>query len=254
MSSTLRSGSDATALLDELGVRAGDLPPRRPRLPDPQEPDPLESLAGDVVEEAILEIVERGGAPEGDPALLQHDARVDLIDRRIVHGGTSLSVPESAQAGLTSLRATKNRRYVRCLGVRSGRLESRTLLEAGEDALVRENHLRRESSEQSHQGGDDRGPAGLMAGAEAGAVVSVEVLAEQDEVLPVRVLLELLRPAVDRAVPLVIAEEQAGEPVGQLLSHLVEVHVLARSGRTLDLEVVAVEAVHLQAARESGAR
>ena len=79
----LEIGEHAPAFLDQLGGRAGDLPPRRPGLPDPQEPDPLESLAGDVVEKTILEIVERGGPPEGGPALLQHDARVELQQRRI---------------------------------------------------------------------------------------------------------------------------------------------------------------------------
>ena len=48
--------------------------------------------------------------------------------------------------------------------------------------------------EKVHGPRDDAGPAGLMTGAQAGAVVAVEVLVEQDEIAPVRVLLELLRP------------------------------------------------------------
>jgi hypothetical protein len=44
-------------------------------------------------------------------------------------------------------------------------------------------------------------PARLMAGADAGAVVAVEVLVERDEAAPVRVALEDLRSAVDRAAP-----------------------------------------------------
>ena len=46
--------------------------------------------------------------------------------------------------------------------------------------------------EQVHEPGDDAGPAGLVAGAEAGAVVAVEVLVEQQAVAPVRIVLELL--------------------------------------------------------------
>ena len=38
--------------------------------------------------------------------------------------------------------------------------------------------------------GDQAGPAGLMAGAEPGAVVAVEVFVEQDQVAPVRIGLE----------------------------------------------------------------
>jgi hypothetical protein len=48
-----------------------------------------------------------------------------------------------------------------------------------------------------HEAGDDPGPAGLMAGTQAGPVVAVEVLVEQDEVAPVRVFLELLRAAIE---------------------------------------------------------
>lgn len=46
---------------------------------------------------------------------------------------------------------------------------------------------------------DQGGPAGLVPGTEARTVVTVEVLREHDEVLPVRVGLELLCGAVDRA-------------------------------------------------------
>ena len=44
---------------------------------------------------------------------------------------------------------------------------------------------------------DQAGPAGLVARAEAGAVVAVEVLVEEQQVAPVRVLLEQPLAAVD---------------------------------------------------------
>ena len=47
--------------------------------------------------------------------------------------------------------------------------------------------------------GDQPRPPRLVRRAEAGAVVAVEVFVEEDEVPPVRVGLELLRSAVDRA-------------------------------------------------------
>src|SRR6516165_11382989 len=51
--------------------------------------------------------------------------------------------------------------------------------------------LGRGGCEEVHGPGNDAGPAGLMACAEAGPVVAVEVLVEQDEIAPVRVFLEL---------------------------------------------------------------
>src|SRR5690349_6856097 len=44
--------------------------------------------------------------------------------------------------------------------------------------------------EDVHDPRDDAGPAGLVARAEARAVVAVEVFVEQDQVAPVRILLE----------------------------------------------------------------
>ena len=71
------------------------------------------------------------------------------------------------------------------------------------------------------------GPAGLVARAEPGAVVAVEVLVEEDVVAPVGIGLELLRAAVDGSPAVLVAQEDAGEPVGDLLGHLEEVHHLA---------------------------
>src|SRR5262245_43314201 len=59
--------------------------------------------------------------------------------------------------------------------------------------------LRRARREEVHQPGDHSGPAGLMARTEAGAVVAVEILEEQDEVAPVRIVLELPGAPVDRS-------------------------------------------------------
>ena len=42
------------------------------------------------------------------------------------------------------------------------------------------------------------GPTGLVTGTQTSAIISVEVFIEQDIVLPVRILLKFLRPAVDR--------------------------------------------------------
>ena len=48
-------------------------------------------------------------------------------------------------------------------------------------------------------------PAGLVAGPNARAVVAMEVLIEQQQITPVRILLELLRAAVDRPAAAAVA-------------------------------------------------
>src|SRR6185369_7865275 len=58
--------------------------------------------------------------------------------------------------------------------------------------------LRGRRREDAHDAGDRPGPAGLVARADPRSAVAVEVLVEQDEVAPVRILLELARSAVDR--------------------------------------------------------
>src|SRR5262245_44459731 len=67
--------------------------------------------------------------------------------------------------------------------------------------------LRRARRKEVHQSRDDAGPPGLMTGAEAGAVVAVEVLVEEDEIPPVRIVLELLRAAVDGATAIFVLQE-----------------------------------------------
>src|SRR5687768_16888136 len=56
-----------------------------------------------------------------------------------------------------------------------------------------------------HQEGDQRGPAGLVAGAQTLAAVAVEELVEEDEVFPVRVLGEARVVAAARPPPLLLA-------------------------------------------------
>src|SRR5439155_16344499 len=81
--------------------------------------------------------------------------------------------------------------------------------------------------------------------ADAGTVVAVEVLVEEDHVPPVGVPLELLRPAVDRPASVRAAQEDPGEPPRELAGHLPEIQPCPGTGRALDLEVVAVEVVEL---------
>src|SRR5262245_54081894 len=94
--------------------------------------------------------------------------------------------------------------------------------------------LRLDLGEVAHEEGDDAGPSRLVAGAQAGAVVSVEVLVEEHQVAPARILLELLDAAVDRPATRPVAEEDAGQARRQLLRDLEEVHHLPGARRALD--------------------
>ena len=89
-------------------------------------------------------------------------------------------------------------------------------------------------------------PAGLVRRPEAGAVVALEVLVEQDQVAPVGVGLERLCATVDRPPPRGVPQEDGRQPVGQLLGHREQGQPPARPGRALHGEVVPVVGVELQ--------
>ena len=63
-----------------------------------------------------------------------------------------------------------------------------------------------------------------MTGAQARAVVPVEVLVEENVVAPVRVGLECLRAPVDRTLAAGITQEDAGQALRDLPGDLEEVH------------------------------
>ena len=67
--------------------------------------------------------------------------------------------------------------------------------------------------------GDEPGPAGLMACADPGSIVTVEVLVEKNKVTPVGIALKNLGCAGDRATALLIAQKDADEPPGDFRGH-----------------------------------
>src|SRR5215468_4042132 len=69
--------------------------------------------------------------------------------------------------------------------------------------------LGRAAPEQMHPSSDQPGPPGLVARAEACPVVAMEVLVEEDEVAPVRIVLELGGAAVHRPPAIRVAQENA---------------------------------------------
>lgn len=69
--------------------------------------------------------------------------------------------------------------------------------------------------------GHQRSPAGLVRGADAGAVVTVKVFVEEQVVAPVWVVLKRFRAAEHRAVARGVALENRHQPLGDLASHFV---------------------------------
>src|SRR5262249_46362176 len=79
----------------------------------------------------------------------------------------------------------------------------------------------RDGGEEMHHTRNHTGPSGLMAGAEPSPVIAVEILVEENEVTPVRVLLELVAAAVNRAIALVVPEKDAFQTSCDFFSDLV---------------------------------
>src|ERR1700676_3456017 len=86
--------------------------------------------------------------------------------------------------------------------------------------------------------GDEGGPAGLVAGAHACAVVPVEIFIEQGIVVKVRVGLIFFAPAKYRPPALVVAQEDSRKTSRKLSRHLAQVHAHAGTGGKFYLEFV----------------
>src|SRR6266853_4708495 len=84
-----------------------------------------------------------------------------------------------------------------------------------------------------------------MTSSQASAVVPMEVLIEQHVILPVRIGLEFLRPAVNRPPPRFSSQKDSRQPIGNFSPYLKEVHQFARACWAFDLERVAVIQIEL---------
>src|SRR5215470_2938916 len=101
-------------------------------------------------------------------------------------------------------------------------------------------------AEELDQPGHEARPARLVTGAEAGALVTVEVFIEQEQIAPVRIGLEFSGAPVYGTSALLVTQERTHETLGDLARDLEEGHELAGAGRTLHRELVAVEGVEIQ--------
>lgn len=90
------------------------------------------------------------------------------------------------------------------------------------------------------------GPTTLVRCAETTARVAVEELVEPQVILPVLIEIEQIGMAVDSPAPFVISCKQMLHSVLEFLGDMTQVHVITRTGWTLDLERVAVEHVETE--------
>src|SRR5271170_850051 len=104
----------------------------------------------------------------------------------------------------------------------------------------------RHPREQIKAAGDQSSPACLMTGSQTCAVFSVEVLVKQDVISPVRIILELFRSSIDRALAVGVTQKHACVAAADFLSHLKQIHVIARAGWELDPKVWSIERIHLK--------
>jgi hypothetical protein len=84
-----------------------------------------------------------------------------------------------------------------------------------------------------------------MASAKPGAIVTVEVFVEQNEIFPIWIALKELYSTGDGTAAIPIAKEDANEPAGDFTRHLPQVAFLLRVCRALHFEVLAVVVVKL---------
>ena len=92
---------------------------------------------------------------------------------------------------------------------------------------------------------DQRGPAGLMAGADARAIVAVEVFVKRDEIPPVRIVLKFLRTAENRPAAVFVAEKNPRESLGNFACDLPQIEHFAGACRAFDFVAVAKEVMKL---------
>src|SRR5262249_15917422 len=102
------------------------------------------------------------------------------------------------------------------------------------------------AAEQLRKGSDDSRPPSLMAGADAGAVITVKVFVKGNEVAPMGVILELLGSPIDGTMSIRAAQKDSLQAVHELLAHLIEVHLLSGARWTLNLKAVAIIQIELQ--------
>src|SRR5262249_23489792 len=83
-------------------------------------------------------------------------------------------------------------------------------------------------------------PARLVTGADARAIVAVEILVEQDQITPVRIGLEFFHRSINRPATFRIAQKDIAQAPRDLIGNLPQGELLTGTLRTLNFELVAI--------------
>src|SRR5688572_4910514 len=97
-----------------------------------------------------------------------------------------------------------------------------------------------------HHSCDESGPPGLVARAEAGAVITMKIFVEENMVAPQWVFLKLFCSSEYWPVSVGITEECLGQTVRYLTCYLEKCHHLPGTRRTLYAETLSVVEVKVQ--------
>src|SRR6516162_4385515 len=131
---------------------------------------------------------------------------------------------------------------LRCLWVSISQITAPSRLRLNEGGLRAElaHLLIRGGGEDMHHARNGTGPAGLMIGPKTGAVVTVEIFVELDEVAPVGIFLELFGPSINRAAAIMVFQENQGDAAGDFLGNLIKIHSPPGARRTFNDQGISV--------------
>ena len=151
-----------------------------------------------LLEPAIVRPAEqpRQGHRQAHPVLARQQLGEVLSGR---HTAQSRRDTEGVLISRSSMRSGCRRRLLRVSAAQCA--ENRYFRTRRQQQFLREHGIGLDDR------GDASGPAGLVGGADTGAGVAVKVFVEEHQVAPVRIVPELLRRAVDRALAGRIAQE-----------------------------------------------
>src|SRR5579871_235740 len=93
--------------------------------------------------------------------------------------------------------------------------------------------------------GNQAGPAGLMARAQARAIIAMKIFMEEDVVAPMLVALQERIAAVERPPAAFIAQEEVDEPVREVIGNRIQRQILPRAGGAFDQKIITIVVVEL---------
>src|SRR5437773_3093026 len=84
-----------------------------------------------------------------------------------------------------------------------------------------------------------------MTRAQPRSILTMKILIELDQIFPVGIVMKLLGAPIYRALPVLIAKEDIGQPSIDLERNLEQRHQISRTGWALDFKIVSVELIKL---------